>query len=285
MAESIKISLDTSKYQAPAQDDITAAKQFILEREEYAGMLSDRIDEELADAAAKIVIICYTYGFEPKKLLFSSAFNGEMMAEISEVMDSLEKTILRLIYEYSTRNARNSGAVRAISAWMATLGRGNRNLEDTLHGYLHKTMKDWEAAIAAMKYTGTENTDAVTKIRTYLHSIYTMPDVLASFRRRNEFAATYINSGGVQKGAVGLSSNGSTNVTNMARTTLQMAWMHSQAMNLHEQGAAGLYVLRGSSFPCTPCDDNCGFHPIADAYDILPVHPNCCCFAVPIFTK
>lgn len=285
MTESIKITLDTSRYAVPTQDDISAAKQFILEREEYARMLSDRIDEELADAAAKIVIICYTYGFEPKRLLFSSAFNGGMMAEISEVMDSLEKTILNLIYEYSTRNAGNADAARAISAWMATLGRGNRNLEDTLHGYLHKTMKDWEAAIAAMKYTGTENTDAVTKIRTYLHSIYTMPDVIAAVRRRDLFAATYINSGGVQKGAVGLSNNGSTNVTNMARTTLQMAWMRSQAMNLHEQGAAGMYVLRGSGFPCTPCDDNCGFHPIADAYDILPVHPNCCCFAVPIFTK
>ena len=136
-----------------------------------------------------------------------------------------------------------------------------------------------------MIYMGLEQSMAVTRIQTYLHSIYTMPEVLTTFRRRMEFAATYIYYGGVQSGAVGISNNGSTNVVNMAKTTLQMAWMRSEAMEYEEDGAAGFYVLRGSNYPCSICDDACGFHPIEEAMDILPVYPHCCCYAIPIYKK
>ena len=285
MADSIKISLDTSKYAIPTQEDIDAAKRFVLMREEYAQLLQSRIDEVLADAMERIITICYRYDVDPKLLYLSNGFNEQMMNEISEVMDETEEEIFRLVQEYSTRVTNDRDRVSNLLAWMILLGRKNRNLQQTLDTYLYKFMKDIEAAVAALKYANIPLAQAITKAKTHLHTIYVMPEVQKAFKQAESFTATYIRSRGVVKGNVGLSNNGSTNITNMAKTTLQMVWMRSQAMDYEEQGAAGLYVLRGSGYPCAPCDDNCGFHPIEESYGVLPVHPSCCCYAIPVFTK
>lgn len=285
MADSIKISLDTSKYAIPTQEDIDAAKRFVLMREEHAQLLQSRIDEVLADAMERIITICYRYDVDPKLLYLSNGFNEQMMNEISEAMDEAEEEILSLIEEYSTRVTTDKDRAKTLLAWMLLLGRKNRNLQQTLDTYLYKFMKDIEAAVAALKFANIPLAQAITKAKTHLHTIYVMPEVQQAFKQAESFNATYIRSRGVVKGNVGLSNNGSTNVTNMAKTTLQMVWMRSQVMDYKEQGAAGLYVLRGSSYPCSPCDDNCGFHPIEESYGVLPVHPHCCCYAIPVFTK
>ncbi len=284
MAEIIKISLDTSKYRKPSQEDIRSAKQFVLQREEMALLLSDRVDEILSDAAERIVVICYKYGVDPKNLYFGSGFNGQMMNEISATMDELEEEILDLIYEYSTRVTDDRDSMNALLLWMATLGRGNRNLRDTLDTYLYKTMKDWEAAIAAMMYMGVKQTDAITRIKTYLHQIYDMPEVRTAIRNKQRFTATYIRLGGVQPDAVGISNNGSTNVVNMAKITLQMAWMRQQGKEFEELGAVGYYQLRGSSYQCSVCDKESGFHVgLEDIYTKPMPHPRCVCYRVPIY--
>lgn len=283
MADSIKIRLDGTKYALPTQEDIRAAKQFILRRNEYARLLEGKVDECLADAAEEITKICYRYNVDPMTFSISSQYNEQMMQEISDVMDEAEADILSLIYEYSTQATDNSDHISQLAAWIATLGRGNRNLQDTLDGYLYKAMKDWEAAIAAMRYAELAMADAVTKIKNYLHGIYTMPEVRSAFNIANDFNATYIRSRGVMAGGVGLSNNGSTNVTNMARITLQMAWMREQGIEFNESGAAGYYVLRGSGYPCSLCDDAVGFHLMTDMSFFPPIHPHCCCYVVPIY--
>ena len=285
MAQPIKIKLDTDKYRIPTEEDIAAAKEYIIQREEYAGILGDRIDEIIAEAAERVVIICYRYNIDPKLLYLSSAFNAEMMAEISVVMDEVESAILRLILEYSTRVAVNSVRSVELAEWMYNLGKGDRNIEDTLYGYMYKMMKDWEAAIAAMRYAGLDAAKASTRIKTYLHQIYNMPEVRSAFRRWQEFAATYIRSRGIQYGAVGISNNGSTNVVNMAKYTLQLVWKHNQQLDFEEEGIAGFIVERGSGYLCDFCDSYCGWHTLDELDALPPRHPNCACYAIPIYKK
>ena len=286
MADKIKIQIDKSQYRLPTQEDIRNAKQFILRRNNYARLLEKKIDDSLANAAEEIVSICYKYNVDPKEFEISSQYNEQMMEEISAVMDNLEREILDYITDYSVKATSDKERIDYLAAWIALLGRGNRNLQDTLDGYLYKTMKDWEAAIAALRYAGVSNADAITKIKTHLHSIYTMPEVVSSFRSSGDFLATYIQTHGVAKGGVGLSNNGSTNVTKMAKTTLAMAWMRSQAMDFKDMGAVGYYQLRGSTYNCSICDDETGFHPgIADIFINPLPHPHCNCYRVPVFMK
>lgn len=284
MAESIKIKIDGSQYRLPTQEDITTAKQFILRRNDFASILVTKIDDSLANAAQEIVSICYKYNVDPKEFVISSEYNSKMMDEISEVMDDLESEILDYILEYSTRVTTDKEHTNALAAWIALLGRGNKNLQDTLDGYLYKTMKDWEAAIAALRYANVQMADAVTKLKSHLHSIYTMPEIISAFKHANDFKATYIRSRGVMQGGVGLSNNGSTNVTNMSRTTLQMAWMRQQGIDFSENGAVGYYQLRGSSYPCETCDNEVGFHEgFEDIFEKPYPHPHCCCYRIPIY--
>lgn len=284
MPNTIKITLDTSQYKAPTQKDIKAAKQFILRRNDYSRLLASKVDDCLEEAAQNIVRICYKYNVDPKKFEISSRYNEKMMEEIAAVMDQLEEEILNLIFDYSTATVQDSSESKkaALLAWLATLGRGNRDLQDTLDTYLYKTMKDWEAAIAALLYAGVGIADAITKVKSNLHSIYTMPEVVAAFKESSSFAATYIQNKGVQHGGVGLSNNGSTNVTNMVRVTLQMAWMRSYRLDFEESGAVGFYVLRGSDYPCQLCDSKVGFHLIDETDYFPPFHPHCCCYVIPI---
>ena len=284
MAESIKIKLDGSQYRLPTQEDITSAKQFILRRNDFARLLESKVDDCLEDAAQEIVSICYKYNVDPKEFAINSKYNEKMMDEIAEVMDELEADIMSLIYDYSLRVTDDEKHRNLLAAWIALLGRGNNNLQDTLDGYLYKTMKDWEAAIAALRFANVAMADAVTKVKSNLHSIYTMPEVTAAFKHADDFNATYIQSHGVMAGGVGLSNNGSTNVTNMARLTLQMAWMREQGIEFDESGAAGYYQLRGSAYPCSVCDDEVGFHKgLEDLYTKPYPHPHCCCYRIPIF--
>lgn len=283
MTESIKIKLDASQYRLPTQDDVRSAKQFVLRREEFSRLLGSKIDDCLSNMAEAITRICYKYNVEPTEFTISSQYDENMMSEISEVMDNTEEEILSLIYDYSTQVTENREHKNLLAAWIALLGRGNRNLQDTLDGYMYKAMKDLETAIAAMRYADVGMADAITKIKTNLHSIYTMPEVVSAFRNANDFNATYIRSRGVMAGGVGLSNNGSTNVTNMARITLQMAWMRERGIEFNESGVAGYYVLRGSSYPCSLCDDAVGFHPMTDMSFFPPIHPHCCCYVVPIY--
>ena len=243
------------------------------------------MDDCLANTAQEIVTICYKYNVDPQKFTISSQYNEKMMDEIAEVMDDTEEEILDYIYDYSL-SVLDSSAVEKrnmLAAWIALLGRGNRNLQDTLDGYLYKTMKDLEAAIAALRYAKVAMAEAVTRIKSHLHSIYTMTEVRALFDHANDFNATYIRSKGVQKGAVGISNNGSTNVTNMAKLTLQMAWMKEKSLEQEDDGAAGYYVLRGSSYPCEKCDSMVGFHKMDDIEGYPPYHGHCCCYVIPIY--
>ena len=242
------------------------------------------MEDCLEDAAQEIVRICYKYNVDPKEFSINSKYNEKMMEEISEVMDELEADIMSLIYDYSLRVTDDEKHRNLLAAWIALLGRGNNNLQDTLDGYLYKTMKDWEAAIAALRFANVAMADAVTKVKSNLHSIYTMPEVTAAFKHADDFNATYIQSHGVMAGGVGLSNNGSTNVTNMARLTLQMAWMREQGIEFDESGAAGYYQLRGSAYPCSVCDDEVGFHKgLEDLYTKPYPHPHCCCYRIPIY--
>lgn len=284
MADSVKISIDTSQYRLPTQEEMKTAKQFVLRRDESAGLMESRIDMVLQDAQERIIIICYKYNVKPDEFEISKRYNELMMNEISEVMDEVEEEILAIIEEYATAVTTDKKRVSILLAWMLLLGRRNRNLRQTLNNYLNKFLKDLEAAVAAMRFAKIPLAQAITKAKTHLHTIYTMPEVMAAFKQAESFTATYIRNRGVAKGNVGLSNNGSTNVTNMANITLQMVWMRSQAMDFKEQGAVGYYQLRGSNYICDICDDEVGFHlGVADIYlNPLP-HPRCACYRIPIY--
>lgn len=295
MKEPVSINLDTSKYRMPTQDEVNNAKRFIRNRERTASALETIIDNILTQAAGEIAEVCLKYNIPAKD--FSMTVNKQMFTEVSTAMDRIEEEIMSLIQEYSLKATNDKDRKKLLAAYIASLGRGNNNLQDTLEGYLYRYLYDLEAIIAAMKLSMENNAKlssaaVVAKIKSSQHSIYTTPEVKSAMSAKNLAAmqATYIRTrgnhsfDGVPLSSVGVSNSNANNVVNMAKNTMAMAWMKNLAATFQDNDeVVGYWVARGSSYDCKICNSQVGFHK-KDDLDGLPLyHSHCCCVAIPIY--
>jgi hypothetical protein len=296
----INIHLNTSRYVAPTEQDIKAAKAYILKRSDVANELADLIGDLLTDAAVKIVQIAYKYNFPGD--VFTIGASPEQQQEINAVMDELEQRIYEMledkIFAQMPQEDSNGAVIpmsaerkAALLAFMLALGHKNQNLRSTLYNYQWRFLYDLEAAIAALKLANVNLSKAITKIRSHIGSIYTMSEVQAAIRRPNNVMAAFLRSAGVphnpdgSPNLQGVPREGYNAIINSIRITNDIVWGHNQLLNFIDRNAAGFYVLRGSTYPCRACDDNTGFHPMTEQEAMPPIHPHCCCYTIPIFTK
>lgn len=284
MAQDITLKLP-SGINAPTQDDINAAKEYVLERSRAEIALASAVDDILKEYAERMIRVCYKYNIDPQN--FSFGANDSMRQEIYAILDDLLEELLSLIEEDSVPQNRKNKHYGAIISWLATLGTHNKDLKWTTQYYISRFSKDVEALVAAMKYAGYDVNKAVNRSKSILHTLYTSPEVLAAMKSGKMFNAEGIISGGTKydpfthKPSVGLSKYGATNLVTMARSTLAKAWMESLFLEKEEDGMTGYYVFRGSTYSCPNiCDMQTGwFHPMSSGM-VLPIHSNCYCYAV-----
>ena len=282
MAEDIQIQL-LDIYQPISDEDIQSGKRFVLRRESAATGLASLIDALTADAAARMVQIAYKYGIDPENFQMSPQYNEQMFREMSQILDELEDEIFDLIESYSTRCTKDEDKKKMLLLWILSLGKNGKGLRRSLEDRLWMLSRDIEAMIAAAMTAKMDVTRAISTIRSNLHTSYQMPGMQAAFARSSLYKAQYIRTHGVKKGNRGSSNSESNNIIRFAKTTVQMAWMRYHHRLYEEQGAAGYMCFRGSTFPCSECDDICGIFIPMERGMVLPVHANCCCYAVPVF--
>lgn len=270
-------------YKEPTEADVRTGKNYVLRRESAARGLSSLVDAMLEDAAEKITRLCYQYNVDPKDFLISSKYDEKLFEQIAQILDNLEDEILDIVLEYSMRCTESDKRRNTLLPWIVLLGRDNMNLRQTLEKRLLSFSRDLEAMIVAVRLAKYDMAKAITRIRSNLHAVYVMPEMIAAFRQASKLKTTYIKTKGVKHGNVGSSNSEANNIERFAKTTLQMTWMRNQRLNYEEKGAAGYAVLRGSSYPCDLCDSKVGWHPITDTESFPIFHPSCVCYTVPIF--
>lgn len=287
----------TLQYAAPSQDDIDNARKFVLRRESYATILESRIDKVLTDTAGQIAEVCLNYNIPAKSFTMTS--NEQMFNEVSNIMDEAEEEIYNLIDDFATRVTTDKSHKAALALWIASLGKGNMNLRDTLEGYLYRYLYDLEASIASYKLAMENNIKltkswVITQIKSIIKAVYTSPYVRSAMSANNisQMQAKYLRTKGVHRDnvplpIVGSSNSNANNVVNMALTTLRMAWMREQLIGMQEKGALGYVQLRGSSYPCSICDSEVGVHTgtLEDMINDPYPHPSCQCYRVPLYSK
>lgn len=287
MAQNAVIRLDTSIYRTPTQKELNDGKAYVRRRNDTALALTAVIGSLLEALAEDIIRLCYndnTSGAD-----FKITDDESRFAEICDMMDEAMDEVMGYIQEYSLKCTDSDMRSNMLLLYLLSLGRGNKNLANTLGTYMKRFLYDIEALIAAYKNAGYNMTTALTKAKTSLRNVYQQPEVKAAYKVPN-MRATYIASKGIHydfetgKGTVGLSANGATNVIYLAETTLNMVWMRSEALDYKQEGAAGYYQFRGSNYPCQLCDSEVGFHVGIDniVSDPYP-HPHCMCYRIPIF--
>ena len=284
MAESIKIQL-ADFYEPVTEEQVQRAKNYVLRRESAARGLSSLIDALLQDAAVKITSICYRYNINPTLFELSYKYNEKMFEEVAAVMDELEEDILDLVSVYSTKCTKDKEKKNALFLWILTLGRGGKALKATLETRLRAFMGDLEAMIVAAKVARLNTSQAANIIKNNLHNVYQTAIMKNVFRQANMYKAKNIRTKGIKHGNVGNSNSEANNIIRFAKTTLQMAWMRQMRQNYKDEGAAGFMCFRGSTFHCPICDDVCNKFYSIDSQMPLPVHPSCCCYAIPVYQK
>lgn len=287
MATNAVIRLDTSQYRIPTQTELDNGKAYVKRRNDTALALTTIISGILEGVLEDIFDLCYNDNTEGVD--FKITDDESRFEIISEMMDDAMAEIFDYIQEYSLKCSDEGSRLNMLLLYMLSLGRGNKNLSTTLGTYMKRFLYDVEALIAAYKNAGYNYATALTKAKTSIRNVYQQPEVKAAYNVPG-MRATYIASRGIHydfgtgKATVGLSANGATNVIYLAETTLKMVWMRSEALDYKENGAAGYYQLRGSSYPCQMCDSEVGFHKGVDNIITDPYpHPHCCCFRIPIY--
>ncbi len=82
----------------------------------------------------------------------------------------------------------------------------------------------------------------------------------------------------------GIFRNAYQNIVRNVKQVVSIAWGRAEQEYGEESGAIGYQVFRGSSFPCSTCDDLCGYvHPIGTM--VIPAHISCVCRAEFIYNE
>ena len=276
----------SEKYRPITEKDIKTAKNYVALRERTAKSLSSQISDILQAAAEQITEICYKYNVDPKEFTISPQYNEKMFEEVATILDALEDEIIDLTLEYATDCTPDDKRRSSLLAWILTLGRNNNNLRQTLESRIWVFSRDIEALVASMRFAKKNVTEAVSRIKTGLHTVYVTPEVLSAIKNKANIKATYIRSGGIKHGNFGNSNSEANNIERFGEITVQMAWMKNQVIDFQENGAIGYLQLRGSNFACTICDDETGFHTNIDEIYKKPLpHPSCMCYRVPVYNK
>lgn len=279
----------------PSLKDIIFAQNFIRRRISFADELGSKVDKILIEGAGRIAKICLQYHIPAKDFLLKA--NKRMYERIKTVMDELEERIFQLIVDYSLYIADDDVRKEELRDYITDLKKNNMKLRDILDAYLFRYMYDLESLIASLllekeekKEKTLSDASIIAKVKMVQHSIYTTQEVKKAMSAKyiSTMSAQYIRLGGVHKdntglSTVGVSNSNANNVINMAKNTMNMAWMKNLEMDFKQDDSIeGFYVMRGSSYPCDLCDSMVGFHPITDENLLPQYHAHCACIAVPM---
>ena len=285
----VKITLDTTRYRIPTQDEVDKAKQYALNRGRAANLVVRKLNDRLSQSTKDLVGIGYKYNVEGATFQWNSV--PAMYDEVTELMDKVYEDCMAIIEDNAIPSRESDDKKKALALFLLSLGRKNRTLSTTLEEYLWRYLYDIEAFVAATKIANLSNVDAMTRIVSGFNSTYTDPYVMQAMKVPN-VQAMYLANGGVHtdrftgEKTQGVPINGSVAVTNFASIVVNQVWYRNENINLVNNEVVGYYQLRGSSYPCAICDAQVGFHPATNPLEFLqsePVHPHCVCYRVPIF--
>lgn len=285
----VKITLDTTRYRIPTQDEVDKAKRYALNRGRAANLVVRKLNDRLSQSTKDLVGIGYKYNVEGATFQWNSV--PAMYDEVTKLMDKVYEDCMAIIEDNAIPPGESDEKKTALALFLLSLGRKNRTFSATIEEYLWRYLYDMEAYIAATKIASLSKANAMTKIVSGFNSVYTDPLVMQAMKVPN-IQAMYLANGGVHtdrftgEKTQGVPVNGSVAVTNLASIAVNQVWFRNENMNLINNQVVGFYQLRGSSYPCAICDALVGFHPVTNTSELMqsePVHPHCVCYRVPVF--
>lgn len=248
------------------ESDLEAAKSYLRRRVEAETSMSDNLEAVISMATERIVEICYKYGVRVKSFAFDS--NPRMAMEIDEVMEWLREAIEDMLYTLAAYADEDNASM--IWAWVKR-ERDGMTFDERLDGYLHNFSREMELLVGAGLFLGLAMRVTADSIKRNLRKPWRNPDLADGITAPLSYGR-------------GKTNSMTTALTDLTRFGVAEGWMKSWEMNSKKSGVIGWEIQRSSSYPCDLCDGNCGFHSIEEGLN-LPLHLNCCCIAVKIYSE
>lgn len=254
----------------PTDKQIQEAKSFLQQRIDAEISAKSHIEDYMIEAARKIASISKRYDIPPRLFRFSS--NDQLKKEVDDVIRELKEWIVyitEMLAVYDREENRDSILL------FLNKERYGKTFKERIAEYANRYKFELEAAIAAGLLLNRSENDILSAIRRFLSAPYNNSDIRASFGKG--MRATRIETKGISYG-VGKSNSAYHLITTLSRNDIAFSWMWWYGEQALKRGATGFYSFRGSSYPCSLCDDMVGYHPLSD----YPYHwhPNCKCFFV-----
>lgn len=272
----------------PSQEDVRAAKNFILTRIEVAALAQDRAGELILDAAVELVYIAYRYSVPAEQFEFEA--NSSIMEEVVKLMSALESNLLGQVEFYALSCTENEGLRKDLLALLLVMGHRNMKLSETIYAYQWRMLRQAEALIAAYKAAGLSVDDAVKKIRPQISAFNTSPELQEALKNKSAYTAAYIANGGKatfpdgSPNVKGVPVDGYNAIKLLFGTAVAQIWMRNQLQEMQQlEDCMGYYVLRGSNYNCALCDSYVGYHEKTDIESLPPYHPNCHCYIIKVY--
>lgn len=251
----------------PKEKDIEAAKAYLLLRIEAEHSMVNNLEVIMREAAERFVEICYSANVDPQNVSFEN-LPTKVKLQLEEVVQWLRETIddyfLTLaIYDHEE----NRDEILPL-----ILGRNHgMTFAERLDDYCSKYRDELLLLIGAGLFLGLSKSALAKSIGSHLKQPYKNPDLVDGIAAPLTYGRGHTNS--MFTALSGLTTYG-----------IAQGWMKNWEVETAKKGAIGWEVRRGSSYPCSQCDDNCGFHTIEEGTD-LPQHLSCACFAIPIYKE
>ena len=251
----------------PKESDIEAAKAYLRQRLDAERSMSANLEIIMREAAERIVNICYAVNVKPQDFRYVD-LPLRVQWDIDEVIRWLRETIDDYFQILAVADHEENKDV--ILPFILGENHGS-TFDERLTDYCDKYKDELMLLIGAGLFVGVSKMVLAKSIGENLKHPYA-----------NQLLADGIDAP-VSYGR-GRTNSMFTAISDLTRFGIAQGWMRHWELSTAKDGCVGWVVKRGSSWPCSQCDENCGFHPI-DEGTRLPQHSHCACFAVPVYLK
>lgn len=249
------------------------AKEYLIKRLSAEISFQNNLETIIEDYAYKLTDIAYAANVPPN--LFTFEYNDTIKKNVDAIISEIRQLIVTITETLAV--ATHTDDKDSILDYISRDISGN-NFYERLDGHIDTLKRELEGVIAASLLIGASKSDSKAGLKKYLRYPYQNP-IFQEASKLNTGKAEVLKSKGLHLG-IGISNSAFNSINMLGRYTISDAWMNWYYDKYDGIGAIGYNVKRGSSYPCSLCDSNVGFHTDGN---LPPYHPSCCCIAIPVF--
>lgn len=239
-------------------DYISQAKAYLRERLSAEISFQNNLETLIDEYASKLVDIAYQSNVPPN--LFTFSYNKAIREEVDKVIGEMKQLIVS-VTETLAIGTHNDNKKKILTY----IGRdiSGSNFYGRLDAHTDTFKKEMEGVIAAGLLIGALKTKVKQSIKANLHTPYQNP-IFKEAVKSGKGVSKVLLSNGLHLG-IGVSNSSFNSINTLGRFTISDSWMYNSYLDMDSYGAIGYIGHRGSSYPCSLCDDEANrFHPLSD---------------------